>query len=53
MPVCVKCNYMDATVNMRRRRPPHTGEWACKDTDKCKARVRRAKEEKRGQRHEA
>lgn len=53
MPVCNHCGHMDATVNLRRRRPPHTGEWACKDTTQCKARRKRSKEEKREQRSKA
>ena len=46
MPVCEKCGKMDATVNLRRRRPPHTGNWACKNTDPCKRRQKEAKDGK-------
>jgi hypothetical protein len=40
MPVCHACGTMEATANMRRRRPPHTGEWACKDKPSCQRRVK-------------
>jgi len=39
MPVCDKCEKMDATVNLRRRKPPHTGHWLCKDKATCSMRV--------------
>ena len=49
MPVCSSCEKMDATVNMRRRKPPYTGQWLCKDKDKCKQRTTDRKEAQRGQ----
>lgn len=38
MPTCAKCGRTEATAEMRRRRPPYTGEWLCKDTAPCKER---------------
>ena len=35
MPVCNFCGVQEATVNLRRRRPPHTGEWMCHDRPQC------------------
>ena len=43
MPVCAKCSHMDATVNLRRRKPPYTGEWMCKDKEPCNRRRKAAK----------
>lgn len=53
MPICVKCDTMDATVNLRRRRPPHTGEFMCKDDLRCKRRIAAKKAEVREARESA
>lgn len=37
-PVCAKCGRMQATAEMRRRRPPYSGEWMCKDPVPCRER---------------
>lgn len=34
MPVCIRCRRTLATAELRRRKPPHTGEYVCKST--CK-----------------
>lgn len=54
MPICSFCGHMEATVNLRRRRPPHTGTYRCKDKDLCGYRMVQTKlklkeEEKRGE----
>lgn len=36
MPVCHRCNEMQATVEMRRSTTP--GLWVCKATEACKQR---------------
>lgn len=30
MPVCIRCRRTLATAELRRRKPPHTGEYVCK-----------------------
>ena len=43
MPTCAKCGRTDATAEMRRRRPPYTGEWMCKDAPACKERMKQTR----------
>lgn len=38
MPRCCKCERVDTTAEMRRRKAPHTGEHVCKDINRCRAR---------------
>lgn len=40
MPVCRKCNAMQATIEMRKS--PKEG-WLCKDKDKCSKRIKAAR----------
>jgi ssDNA-binding Zn-finger/Zn-ribbon topoisomerase 1 len=47
MPTCAKCGRTEATAEMRRRRPPYTGEWMCKDTPVCRERQKQKDDEGR------